>query len=223
MPGVGPFDVLAPPGLDRGLVALMGDLPGHAASGELVAGLLRIVPGVEMDGDVAGQRPDVIEFVQRGGQERGVMPVCRGQHPAGRDALPPAMSDRFMPSLPRSTGLRPAHSPPPGALAMHPSTARVFQGQADDPVMGLPRDLLQLAEDPGLDPLVTAVPDRGGTAGAVGDRRIGAAEPQDLDEFFEDDPVGDPRLVAAQRVRGGVDRAVGQQCGELVPEGLQQP
>ena len=26
---------------------------------------------VEMDGDVAGQRPDVIEFAERGGQERG--------------------------------------------------------------------------------------------------------------------------------------------------------
>jgi hypothetical protein len=66
----------------------MGDFPCHAASGELVAGLLRVVARVEMDGDVAGQRPDVIEFVQRGGQERGVMPVRRGQHPAERDALP---------------------------------------------------------------------------------------------------------------------------------------
>ena len=33
----------------------------------------------------------------------------------------------------------------------------------------------------------------------------------------------DPRLVAAQRVRGVIDRAAGQQRGELVPEGLQQP
>jgi hypothetical protein len=50
-----------------------------------------------------------------------------------------------------------------------------------------------------------------------------AAEPQDLDELFEDDPVGDPRLVAAQRVRRVIDRAAGQQRGELVPQGLQQP
>jgi hypothetical protein len=33
----------------------------------------------------------------------------------------------------------------------------------------------------------------------------------------------DPRLVAARRVRGVIDRAVGQQRGEPVPEGLQQP
>jgi transposase IS116/IS110/IS902 family protein len=40
VPGVRPFDVPSLPGLDRGLVALVGDLPGHAASGELVAGFL---------------------------------------------------------------------------------------------------------------------------------------------------------------------------------------
>ena len=32
--------------------------------------------------------------------------------------------DRFMPPLPRSTGLRPAHCPPQGALVVQPSTAR---------------------------------------------------------------------------------------------------
>jgi NAD(P)-dependent dehydrogenase (short-subunit alcohol dehydrogenase family) len=37
---------------------------------------------------------------------------------------PSTRLDRFMPSLPRSTGLRPAHWPPPGAFVMQPSTAR---------------------------------------------------------------------------------------------------
>ncbi|RBY80894.1 hypothetical protein DQ238_07590 [Geodermatophilus sp. TF02-6] len=32
--------------------------------------------------------------------------------------------DRFRPPLPRSTGLRPAHCPPQGALVVQPSTAR---------------------------------------------------------------------------------------------------
>ena len=36
-----------------------------------------------------------------------------------------------------------------------------------------------------------AVPDRGGRAGAVGDRHVRAAETQDLDELLEDDPVTD--------------------------------
>jgi len=95
--------------------------------------------------------------------------------------------------------------PAAGRLGDAPVDGDVPQGQADDPVIGLPRDHLQVREDPGLDPLVAAVPDRGGSAGAVGDRRIGAAGPQDLDQFLEDDPVRDPRLVAAQRVRGVID------------------
>jgi hypothetical protein len=137
---------------------------------------------------------------------------------------PSTMSDRFTPSFLRSTGLGPAHSPPPGALVMHPSTAMSRKGhQARDAVIGLLGDRVQVREDPGLDPFVAAVPDRGRTAGTVGDRRIRAAEPQDLDQLFGDDPVRDPRLVAAQRVGGVIDRPVGQQRGELVRQRFQQP
>src|SRR5277367_1995343 len=50
VPGVGPFDVPSLPGLDRGFVAFAGDFPGHAAGGELVAGFLGVVAGVEVDG-----------------------------------------------------------------------------------------------------------------------------------------------------------------------------
>jgi hypothetical protein len=73
--------------------------------------------------------------------------------------------------------------PATGSLGDAPVDGEFLQDQADDAVIGLPRDRLQLREDPGLDPLVAAVPDRGGTAGAVGDRRIGAAEPQELESF----------------------------------------
>jgi len=98
-----------------------------------------------------------------------------------------------------------------------------LQQQADDAVAGLQGDLLEAGEDPGLDPLVAPLADRGGPAGAVGYRGIRAAEPQDLDQLFEDDPVRDPGLVAAQRVRRVIDRPVGQQRGELVPQRFQQP
>ena len=43
VPGVGALDMPALPGLDRGLIALMGDLTGHVALAELVAGLLRVI------------------------------------------------------------------------------------------------------------------------------------------------------------------------------------
>src|SRR5690348_5465465 len=46
VPGVCPLDGPALSGLDRGLFALMGDVPGHAAAGELVAGRLRVIAGV---------------------------------------------------------------------------------------------------------------------------------------------------------------------------------
>jgi hypothetical protein len=54
-------------------------------------------------------------------------------------------------------------------------------------------------------------------------RLIRAAEPQDLDQLFEDDPVCDSRPVAAQRVRRVINRPVRQQRGELVPQRFQQP
>jgi DNA-binding CsgD family transcriptional regulator len=50
-PGVGALDRPAPPGLDRGLVALVRDLPAHAAGSELLTGLLRVVGA----GAVGGQ------------------------------------------------------------------------------------------------------------------------------------------------------------------------
>src|SRR5215475_1602028 len=55
VPGVCPLDVPPLPGLDRGLAALTGDLAGHAAGGELVPGVLRVITGVEVDGDVIRQ------------------------------------------------------------------------------------------------------------------------------------------------------------------------
>jgi hypothetical protein len=204
------LDVPALPGLDRGLVVPMGNVPGHAASGELASGLLRVIARVQMDGDVIGLRADVVEFVQRGGQERGIVLVRRGEHAAERDALTLDHERAFHAQLAAVDRAAAGALAAAGGLGDAPVDRDFLQDQADDPVVRLPRDLHQLAEDPGLDPLIAAVPDRGGTAGAVGDRRIGATEPQHLDELFEDDPVGDPRLVAAQRMSGIVDPAVGR-------------
>ena len=189
------------------LSPFMGDFAGHAASGELVAGLLRVVAGVEVDRDVIRERAEVVEFVQRGGQQRGVVPVRGGEHPAERDAVPLDQERPFHALFPAVDRAGARAFPAAGRLGDAPVDGDVRQDQADDAVIGLPGDRLQVREDPGPDPLVAAVPDRGGSAGAVGDRRVGAAEPQDLDEFFEDDPVRDPRLVAAQRVRRVIDRA----------------
>ena len=69
--------------------------------------------GEQVGEDVEGGRQqDVIVSIGRRGQ-RG------NRHRGAIGEL-----ERFSPLLPRSTGLRPAHSPPPGALVMHPSTDR---------------------------------------------------------------------------------------------------
>jgi DNA-binding CsgD family transcriptional regulator len=43
VPGIGALDRPVPPGLDRGLVALVRDFPAHVAGSELLTGLLRAV------------------------------------------------------------------------------------------------------------------------------------------------------------------------------------
>ena len=147
----------------------------------------------------------------------------RKPHAAQWDAAPLDHEGPFHAQLAAVDRAAPGALAAAGGLGDAPVDGNVGQGQADDAIVGFPGDLFQVGEDPGPDPLVAAVPDRGGPAGAVGDRGIRAAEPQDLEELFEDDPVGDPRFVAAQRVRGVIDGPVGQQRGELVPQRVQQP
>jgi hypothetical protein len=61
---------------------------------------------------------------------------------------------------------------PSGCLGDAAVNDDLFQDQADDAVIGLQRDLLEPGEDPGFDPFVAALPDRGGRAGTLGDRLI---------------------------------------------------
>jgi hypothetical protein len=53
----------------------------------------------------------------------------------------------------------------------------------------------------------------------VSDAAVATTKDQDLNELFEDDPVGDASSVAAQRV---VVVAKGEEGGELVPEGFEE-
>jgi hypothetical protein len=52
----------------------------------------------------------------------------------------------------------------------------------------------------------------------VGDAPVAATEHQNLDELAEDDPVGDPRAVTAERVGDLTGR---QQRGDLDPQRFQ--
>jgi hypothetical protein len=66
---------------------------------------------VEVGGDPVGQRSGFSEFVERGGQDEGVVAVRGGQDPVQGMPLPWTGRDRFMASFPRSTGLRPTRRP----------------------------------------------------------------------------------------------------------------
>lgn len=105
---------------------------------------------------------------------------------------------------------------------MAPSTA-IRSGETDDAVVDTERDLLQLREHAQAYPLVAAVADRGGRAGGVCDRFVRAAEPEDLEQFLEDEPVADPASVAAQRMALIKLGPLWQQGGKLVPERFGQP
>src|SRR3954452_24538901 len=121
---LGALDVPPPAGLDRCLLALVCDLAVQAAVGQQGAGLGRVVAGVEVHGDLCGQRASPVSPF-RGGSSSGESWRWAPARTRPSGIPPPSTStDRFNPCLRRSTGDGPAHSPPPGAFVMHPSTAR---------------------------------------------------------------------------------------------------
>src|SRR3954454_13253456 len=113
--------------------------------------------------------------------------------------------ERLVPCLPRSTGDLPAASPPQGALTMQPSTVISPRSSPTRRVVGLQRDVLEPIEDPGLDPLITPLADRGRRARAVGDPRVPDPVDQDLDQvqLDEHNPIGDPGPMTAEGM--GID------------------
>jgi hypothetical protein len=90
----------------------------------------------------------------------------------------------------------------------------VLQLQAEQPLVGAKHGQPQPVGNTQADPLIVAAAQRGRRAGVIGDAALAAAERQNLDELVEDDPVGDARAVAAERV---MELAGGQQGGELDP------
>lgn len=87
LPGVGPFDLPPLACLDGRLLALVRDAAVQVACGQFGACLVRCVAGVQVDGDLVGQRPEVVQEVQGRGEQWGVVAVCSGQDPAERDSL----------------------------------------------------------------------------------------------------------------------------------------
>ncbi len=127
-------------------------------------------------------------------------------HRRALEALLPAIHRAFARLLSSAGGLRYA------AIDGH-----VRELQADAPVVGFARHLLQIVHHSCLYPLVASAPESGGRAQPIGDPPVGATEDQNLHQLLEDHPVGDARPVAAERV---VRFPLGQQGFELLEDGL---
>src|SRR5215212_7202407 len=156
-------------------------------------------------------------MLQSGNQQRRVVAIGPGADAPYGDALP-VHCRRALGAL-----LAPIHRAFAGLL----SPARRFGDapvhrhlrklKTDESVVGRERYLPKRLHHPELDPLLASVPNRGGRTPFLGDPAISATEHQDLNELLEDHPVGDARLVAAQRV---MDHSVREQGQELLEDGL---
>jgi hypothetical protein len=76
---------------------------------------------VELDFEIARQRPEFFRLLQGGSQENGVVPVRGSQDPVQRDAAGLGSQRPLHPAFSAVDGATACHSPPPGALVMQPS------------------------------------------------------------------------------------------------------
>ena len=191
----------------------------HASAIELGAGLGRVVATVEVHGGLAGRQGTLGEAVQSGRKQRQVVPI--GRCLDNTEGNPCSVHEnRALGSLLATIDRAPpGHLSAAGRLGDAAVHHDVIELQTDEPVVTILGDLGQLVHHPENDPLVAAAAQGGGRTAGVRDAPVGAAEYGDLDELVEDEAVGDPGAVAAQRV---APRACRQEGGELVPEGLDE-
>lgn len=120
---MGALDIPAPGGLDRRSLALVSDAAGQAALGERGPALGGVIVGVQVHGDVVGQRAEIVQQVQGGREEWGIMAVGRGYDATARYSLTICHAGSLQAELVPVDRERPAAWPPPRALVMQPSMA----------------------------------------------------------------------------------------------------
>jgi hypothetical protein len=174
-------------------------------------------------GDVVGQRTQAVQTVQGRGEQWGVVAVGTGQDTTQWNAVPVRHARAFQPLFAAVDRGTPGHLAASGSLGDGAVHGDLVEDEADDPVVGVERDLLEPGEDPQSYPLVAATADRGGRAGRVGDRLVRTAEAQQLQQLVEDDPVADAPAVAAEWMVRVELRPLGKQDSELVPQRFGEP
>src|SRR5215204_2401726 len=98
-----------------------------------------------------------------------------------------------------------------GDAAIH---GQVGQFEADKAIVSFERYLPKVIHYSGFNPLVTPATQRGSRTLLVGNPPVGTSEDQDLNQLFEDYPVGYAGSVAA---KGMVGLPLGQKGSKLLP------
>ncbi len=118
-----------------------------------------VVAGVQVDGDVVGQRSEVVQAVQGRREQRGAVSVGPGQDAAQCNAITVRHTRAFQALFAAVDRGTPGHLAASGGLGDRAVDGDLVQDQAGDPVIGLQCDLLEPREDAEDDPLVAAVAD----------------------------------------------------------------
>jgi len=146
-PGVGALDRPPSAGLDRGRLALFGDLAGHAPLGQRLAGRAAVIAAVQVHRGPGGQQPQPIQGVQGGGQAaaRRCGWPRRRPYPAGSRTrrLPPSVCGPVA-AVDRAT---PGMVSAAGRLGDAPVYGQITQLQADHAVIGVQDQQLQGGKD----------------------------------------------------------------------------
>jgi len=132
------------------------------------------------------------QHVQRGPQQGRGVAVRAGANAADRD---PGRLDQqgAFGALFASVDRGPARGlAATGSLDDAAIVGGIARVESDQTVVGFQCDVLEPIEDPGLDPLVTPLADRGRRARAVGDPSVPGAVDQDLDQLVQRNPIGYP-------------------------------
>ena len=153
-----------------------------------------------MHGWPLGQRPQPTQGVQGGGQQPVVTPVGGGGDRAQWD--PGAIAGQGALAAPLAAVDRTGAGDltAAGGLGDAAVDGQVVKVETDDGVVGGQGELVEPGVDVCGDPLVAAAAQGPRRAGVVSDALVGTAEDEDLDQFVEDDPVGDTWAVTAERM-----------------------
>ena len=156
-------------GLKRSRLALLGDHAHQSTILKELSGHFRVVGTIEMYGSILGQLGGSLYSLQRSTQKRRVVAVRRSAQRPKRDALGVHRHRAFealLSPIHRASARLLSSARGLGDAAVHGHIEKI---EADGPIVGFARHLLQVVHHPDFYPLVAPAPERGSRAQLIGD------------------------------------------------------